>query len=158
MLKDSATFDLTNADRIERWKYYNSCFVRVEPTEGIRRSLLGKTVLTRNLPDGNDADSTTSSEQGLFGGRKDVRYKEGLVLRICVNTYKMMFQAGTQDSFLARPSKSAESAAKAKEKREERFLEKFERNTRWMAGLGQGQVQKINEEFAEWVEEKPRPG
>jgi paired amphipathic helix protein Sin3a len=50
--RDETTFDLDDMERKERWQYYTSSYIRLEPTEGIDRSRLHKTVLTRNLPSG----------------------------------------------------------------------------------------------------------
>lgn len=151
--KDETTFDLDVMERIERWQYYTSSYVRVEPTEGVPRSLLRKSVLTRNIP-----SSETDSDDG-FNPPKPRGYKEDLTLRICVNTYKIIYKAPGQEYYIYANSvgNEAESAKekleKVRENRTQRFHEKFKMNTAWMKDMTQGQVQKINEDFEKWMKE-----
>lgn len=155
MNKDSTTLDLSMGERIERWKYYMASFVRIEPTEGIPRASLQKPILTRNTDLALPAASASSDEQSTSStdptGRKDAKSSEELVLRICVNSYKMLFAKGTSDWFYVEKMKlPAESVV---EKRTDRFTEKFEKNVAWMKGLSQEGVQAVNENFQRWIED-----
>jgi paired amphipathic helix protein Sin3a len=154
-------------ERMERWQYYTSSYVRIEPTEGIPRNLLHKTILTRNLPPA-DADVEDS---GILP--KPLAYNEDLTLRICVNTYKMLYKPhnGTSsseyfiytDKSLGSDPKTGSSAArerlqKFEDARTQRFKEKFEMNNAWMKGLNHDQVSKISVDFKKWTDEGIVPG
>lgn len=148
MLRDETTFELTDMERKERWKYYTSSFVRIEPTEGVPRDRIRKSVLTRNIPTAEtDSDAGTSSQN-----RKPIAYSEELIIRICVNTYKMTYKENTEDWFIYANSKKSEGdGANVTDNRNQRFKEKFEMNSPWKKNLSQGQVQRINEDFEKWV-------
>ncbi len=92
--KDDTTFYMEELERRDRWQYYISSYMRVEPTEGVPRSRLQKSVLTRNLPAASDVDSESGDT------RKPVAYSENLVLRICLNSSKIKYESGTADSFV----------------------------------------------------------
>jgi paired amphipathic helix protein Sin3a len=162
-MRDETTFDLDDMERMERWQYYTSSYVRIEPTEGIPRNLLHKTVLTRNLPS-PDADI---EEIGVLP--KPLVFDEDLTLRICVNTYKMLYKyPGSEffiytDKTLGNDPKTKTSAArerlqKFEDARKQRFKEKFEMNNAWMKGLNHDQVSKITRDFKKWTEEGILPG
>ena len=80
--KDEATFDMDDMERKEQWQYYVSSYVGVEPTEGVNREGLFHSVLTRNLP--SDYEDKP----------KPLISKEDLTLRICLNSFKMMYKEG----------------------------------------------------------------
>lgn len=153
-MKDETTFDLTDMERKDRWKYYTSSFVRIEPTEGVPLDRVLKSVLTRNL-----ANNENESDSGLPNqSRKPLLWAEDLTLRICVNTYRLTYKTGTSEWFVYSDGKRDEAAAKATtEKRNQRFREKFEMNSRWMENKSQQEVQKTNEEFKKWVSEEISP-
>lgn len=155
MSKDQPTFNNNPMDRKDRWNYYISSFVRVEPTEGVSRGRLSKVLLTRNLPSNIDTDSEdgapTQSQRPLRS------YNENLIIRICVNSFKMTFQRNTSEFFVYNDT-NGEALERKKEARNEKFEEKFERNNKWMKGLSQGQVQKVKEDFQKWVVDGVVPG
>ncbi|RQM05870.1 hypothetical protein DH86_00002181, partial [Scytalidium sp. 3C] len=157
--KDETTFDLDDMERKERWKYYTSSYVRIEPTEGIPRRQIRKSVLTRNLPSGD-----TDSEDG-FISRKPILWEEDLILRICVNSYKILFKAPGKEWFLYADTLGSdkdpgtkERAEKITELRSQKFREKFVMNTPWMKDLDHEQVQKVNEDFEKWMKDGIVPG
>jgi len=153
--KDETTFDLTDMERKERWKYYTSSFVRIEPTEGVPLDRVRKSVLTRNL-----ANTEAESESGAPSQtRKPLLWSEDLTLRICVNTYRLTYKTGTSEWFVYSDGKKDEEAAKkTTEKRNRRFREKFEMNSKWMENKSQQEVQRTNEGFNRWIAEGVMPG
>jgi paired amphipathic helix protein Sin3a len=163
MQKDETTFDLDDMERKERWQYYTSSYVRIEPTEGVPRDRIQRSVLPRNLPSGD-----TESEDGA-GQRKPLVYDEDLTLRICVNSSKILFKPGGSEYFIYgdKPltwdaEKDAAAARvrlqKTEDTRTERFQEKFVMNSKWMKDLGHDEVQKITGNCKKWIDEGVVPG
>jgi paired amphipathic helix protein Sin3a len=138
-------------ERKERWKYYTSSFVRIEPTEGVPRDRVRKSVLTRNLPSGFDTDSDISGS--ALQQRKPILFKEELVLQICVNTYTLMYKKNTSEWFIYKARYDAEKAAQMTENRNQKFREKFKMNSKWMKNLSQAQVQDVNQSFERWIKD-----
>jgi paired amphipathic helix protein Sin3a len=140
-------------ERKERWQYYTSSYVRIEPTEGVPRKYLRKVVLTRNLPSG-DTESEDGSSQ-----RKPLVWAEDLTLRICVNSFKIIYKQPGEEYFIYADKTlggGAEGATrkrlqKVEDARNQRFREKFGMNTKWMKGLPHDQVQDINQNFQKWI-------
>ncbi|KAI0410070.1 hypothetical protein F4802DRAFT_543240 [Xylaria palmicola] len=156
--KDETTFYMDEMERRDQWQYYISSYIRVEPTEGISRSRLQKTVLARNLPS-NDADSDDGNVP------KPLKYDEGLVLRICLNSNKIVWEKDTSEYFIynvAPPTeeegrRAEERAQAVTEHRNQLFREKMVMNNAWMRGLSQDDVQKVNKEFANWYNDGDVP-
>ncbi|KAI8624228.1 hypothetical protein F5Y19DRAFT_480871 [Xylariaceae sp. FL1651] len=156
--KEETTFHMDEMKLRERWQYYISSYMRVEPTEGISRNRLQKTVLTRNLPS-NDADSDDGNAP------KPIKYDEGLVLRICLNSNKIVWEKDTSEYFIyniaadgEEERKKAEEHAQAViEHRKQLFREKMVMNNAWMRGLSQDEVQKVNEKFQKWLNDGVAP-
>ncbi len=136
-------------ERKERWKYYVSSFVRIEPTEGVARDRLKNSVLMRNLPSGE-----TDSEDGVVQQhRKPLFFEENLVLRICVNTFRLTYKAGTAEWFVYERNKRdrANTSAQATAIRNQRFKEKFHMNSPWKEGLSHEVVEKVSQEFDKFL-------
>ncbi|PMD20809.1 transcriptional regulatory protein-like protein SIN3 [Hyaloscypha hepaticicola] len=161
--RDETTFDLDDMEQKERWQYYISSYIRIEPTEGVPRSRLHKSVLTRNLPS-TDAESEDSNAQP-----KPILFNEDLTLRVCVNTYKIVYKHPGSEYFiytnkpLTYDPKTKESTARERLRkfetiRNERAKEKFEMNNRWMRGLDRDAVAKVNSDFKKWMDEGIVPG
>ncbi len=142
-------------ERRERWQYYISSYMRVEPTEGVTRSRLQRCLLARNLPSASDVESEIGDAQ------KPVAYSEGLVLRICLNSYKIKYENGTAESFVQHPipetdadkAKRQERLLRRQEHRKQRFLEKMVMNLPWMKGLSRDEVQEKTDECKKWIED-----
>ena len=141
----------------ERWQYYISSYMRVEPTEGVPRSQLQRTVLARNLPSG-DADSDDGEVP------KPLAYDESLVLRICLNSNRIVWEKGTSEYFVYATdpdeedkAKAEEHAAAVREHRAQRFREKMVMNNLWMGGMSQDEVQKANDKFQKWFKDGVSP-
>jgi paired amphipathic helix protein Sin3a len=143
----------------QRWQYYISSYMRVEPTEGVPRSGIQKSVLARNLPssDVDDADDGNVP--------KPLQFSENLILRICLNTNKIVWEEGTSEYFIYNmPPEDPEEKAAVQERaiahtehRDEAFREKFVRNTSWMRNMSQDQVQKVNEDYQRWINDGVAP-
>lgn len=152
--KDETTFYMDEMERIQQWQYYISSYMRIEHTEGIVRSRLQKVLLERNLP----SDAKDSSEEGYTP--KPFVIHEGLVVRICLNSSKMVFEKGTSDYFIyntGRPGADEEDDYTAKqafrrEIRAEKLKEKMVTNNAWMKGLSHEEVQKVNNDYQKWKE------
>lgn len=161
MQKDETTFNLDDMERKELWAYYTSSFVRIEPTEGVPRHRLQRSVLARNLPSSElDGDDTP---------RKPLLYSEDLVLRVCVNTSKILYKSGTSEYFvygdkpLTYDAENNTSATRLRLKknedaRTEKYHEKFVMNSSWMKDLDHEEVLKATSDFKKWTEDGVVPG
>ncbi len=146
-------------DPIKQWSYYISSYMRVENTEGVSRSRIHKSLLLRTLPaDAKD----TASEDGYMP--KPLAFEEDLVLRICLNSLKVVFEKDTREYFIYNasnlhshhePSFDEDEQTFQKEIRSERMKEKMVMNNLWMKNMSQEEVQKANEDYQKWVKEGP---
>lgn len=142
----------------QRWQYYISSYMRVEPTEGVPRSRLQKAVLARNLP-----SSDVDSDDGNIP--KPLQFEENLVLRICLNSNQIIWEEGTSEYFIYNTapetpeeiSAAAERASVITNHRSEVFREKFVMNSPWMRNATQDEVQKTNEKYQNWVKDGLTP-
>lgn len=162
--KDETTLNLDDMELKDRWQYYVSSFVRVEPTEGVPTDgRMNHPILMRNLPSGESA-----SEDGT-NTRKPLAYLEDLSLRICVNSFKIIYKQPGSEYYIYTsnpltwdPVMHMASARvrllKSEEARSEKFRETFEMNNSWMKGLDHDQVQKITLACKKWIEQGVLPG
>ena len=151
--------------RLSHWQYYTSSFVRIEPTEGIPRGAMIPTVLQRNIRATGEVERDDSPSS-----RKPLVYLEDLPLRICVNSFKIMYREPGTEYFIytdkpmtggeVPPEGEGESsfASAARERlqavenrRTARFKEKFVMNNAWMKGLNHDQVGKVKTDFTTWM-------
>lgn len=158
--RDDTTFQLDNMERLERWQYYASSYVRVEPTEGIDRRQLTKSVLTRNIP---SAAETSALEDGN-PIPKALKFSEQLSLKLCVNTAKLLYPTNSesdyhvwQDKKMTRQNNTKISAAEerlrpASDHRASGFEGKFVMNNTWMKGKDHDQVAEATQNFKKWVD------
>lgn len=154
--KDDTTFHVDEMNVADRWQYYISSWMRTEPTEGVPRSRMQKVVLTRNLPSG-DNESDGDSQP------KAISYSEGLALKICLHSSKIVYESGTSNYFVYNVPGSAktqeeralkEQRAKIiKEMRSQIFSEKMVMNSPWMKNLSQEEVQQVKEAYWKWKDE-----
>ena len=164
--KDEMTFYMDEMERVQQWQYYISSYMRIEHTEGVVRSRLQKVLMERNLP--SDAVSATAKDASDDGySPKPLVIHEGLVVRICLNSSKMVFEKGTDDYFVYDTAAAAGGQQRAtleegreaeakdafrREIRSEKVKEKMVTNNAWMKGLSHEDVQKVNNEFQLWRE------
>lgn len=140
----------------ERWQYYISSFMRVEPTEGVPRSKLQKVILTRNLPDNDNDDDSIP---------KPVSYKENLTISVCLKSSKMVWAPDTEEYFVYDHSPKTKEARAHRERytkalsnyRESKLLEKLVHNPGWTKDLGPDEVQEQNKNFRLWMDEGIAP-
>lgn len=142
----------------ERWQYYISSFIRVEPTEGIPRSRLQKVVLTRNLPSGDN-----ESDDGAIP--KPLSYEENLTISICLKSSKMIWEPDTSEYFVYDQSPKNKEQRERRDKvnraisnmREHKLKEKFVHNPVWAKGMSSEEVQEHNSSFRKWMDEGIAP-
>lgn len=152
--KEDTTFYMDEMELRDRWQYYISSWTRSEPTENVPRERMQKVLLTRNLPSG-DADSDADFQP------KAISYSEGLVLKICLNTSKMIYEELTSNYFVYNIGASSEDersgravrAQFATEMRNQKFTEKMAMNSPWMKNLSQDEVQQAKEAYRKWKDE-----
>ncbi|KAM3555249.1 hypothetical protein MY1884_005700 [Beauveria asiatica] len=156
--RDETTFYMDEMKLRERWQYYISSFIRVEPTEGIPRSRLQRTVLTRNLPSG-DAESDGESIP------KPLAYDENLTISICLTSSKMVWAPGTSEYFIYDNTPKIKEQSERRDKftaalsrhRESKLLEKMVHKPPWTKDMSPEEVQAQNKNFAKWVNEGIAP-
>lgn len=142
----------------ERWQYYISSFIRVEPTEGIPRSKLQKVVLTRNLPSG-DTDSDSDEIP------KPLYYSEDLATSICLKSSKMLWVSRTSEHFVYDKSPKTQEERERRAKftnalnlhRESKLVEKMVHNPAWTKDMGPDEVQEQNKTFRKWSDDGIAP-
>ena len=132
--------------------------MRIEHTEGVVRSRLQKVLLERNLPsNANDEDTFLP---------KPLAVHEGLVLRICLLSYKIVYEKGFEDYFIYNTASFGSQDERSfhedkqvfmKELREEKFKEKMIMNSPWMKNMSREEVQSVNEDYQKWVREAVSP-
>ncbi|KAK3330087.1 SIN3-like protein [Apodospora peruviana] len=152
--KDETTFYMDQLERIQQWQYYISSYMRIEHTEGIQRSRLQKVLLERNLP--SDAKEF---EDGYTP--KPLVIHEGLVVRICLNSSKMVFEKCTSDYFVYNTKNFSSQEDRAfhedqqvfhSDLRGERLKMKMVENNAWMKGMSHEEVQMVKDGYQKWKE------
>lgn len=149
------TFELSDLERKEQWQYYITSYARREPTEGIKRSRLRTSVLSRNLP------SLEDTEQQLNAKTKALAFEENLALQIDVNTYKIRYRVDRKtpagqmpeefrsvDWYVYRNrNEQVKDLERVKDARKARFKEKYELKCDWAKGMSRDEVQRITMDF-----------
>lgn len=146
-------------ERNQQWQYYIASYMRVEPTEGVDRSQIQKVLLERNLP----SSANDASDDGYVP--KPLVVHEGLVLKVCINSYHIVYEPGTLEYFIFDSPPQSQDDRQfhedkqvfMKELREEKFNEKFILNSKWMRNMSREDVSKINEDYQNLVK-GPAPG
>jgi paired amphipathic helix protein Sin3a len=156
--KDDPTFNEPLKDVTERWQYYISSYMRIEPTEGVPRRRLQKSVLARNLP-GPESELDPSSLSD------NVSTCQELGSSICVLSFKMLWKPNTSEYFVCdNAPKTEEGRAERTELQERMTLHrerqahsKFVRKSSWMTGMSQDVVQQAKSKFRNWVTDGAAP-
>ncbi|EEP77848.1 conserved hypothetical protein [Uncinocarpus reesii 1704] len=134
-----------------KWSYYVSAYSMRDPTEGVLFSDMRIPFLKRNLPPKLESDEEYSQ---FF---RPLISNEGLVIRICANSYHILYEPGTEEWWcrIPQPKDTQKSAigdhTVVKEKRKERFREKFMNNSSWVHGLNEEEVEESKQRFRTWV-------
>ncbi|EGZ77928.1 hypothetical protein NEUTE2DRAFT_154470 [Neurospora tetrasperma FGSC 2509] len=153
--KEDTTFYMDEMERIQQWQYYISSYMRQEPTEGVDKKQLQRVFLSRNHAAATEGISEDDYKP------KPLAYDEGLVIRICLNSSKMVFEKFTSEWFIYNTTTfdseedkvfHEEKQAFQRELRDERLKEKFVTNNSWMKGLSHEEVQAAKDEFQRWKE------
>jgi paired amphipathic helix protein Sin3a len=151
MTTEDGTLDNEELSPEARWSYYVSAFTMRDPTEGVPFSQMRMPFLKRNLPPQMDSDE----EYNRF--YKPLISHDGLIIRICANSYHILYEPGTEDWWYRvpiseeNPAEKAKEDAAVKEKRKDRFKEKFVNNPSWAHGLSKNEVDQSNQRFRSWV-------
>ncbi|KAM0367289.1 hypothetical protein ACHAPZ_003609 [Fusarium culmorum] len=152
--REETTFYMDEMQLRERWQYYISSYIRVEPTEGVQRSKLQKVVLSRNLP-------TTDTDNDDDAIPKPLSYKEDLTISICLKSSKMVWAPGTSDYVVYDQAPKSAEQRERREKftralsahRENKLLEKWVHNPAWTKDLSPEEVQEQNKNFRKWMDD-----
>ena len=162
MTTEDATLDRDELSSEARWSYYVTAFSMRDPTEGVSYSDMRMPFLKRNLPNKLDEDE----EYDRFYRR--LQHHDGLVIRICANNYTILYQPPSHDWFWrstapvldkdadaeaikAKEEEVAKAKAATREKRHDRFKEKFVNNPNWARGLSKDKVDESNQRFRSWL-------
>lgn len=149
---EDATLENEELSQEARWSYYVSAYTMRDPTEGVPFSQLRMPFLKRNLP------PKLEQEEEYNRYYRPLVHQDGLIIRICANSYHILYEPGSYDWWwrpTASPDESAEEIAKEaaaiKERRHDRFTERFVNNPMWAHGLSKDQVDEMNQRFRSWV-------
>lgn len=149
---EDSTLENEELSQEARWSYYVSAYTMRDPTEGVPFSRMRMPFLKRNLPPKVDQDE----EYNRF--YRPLVYHDGLVIRICANSYHILYEPGSYDWWWRPPAPREESTeelakeeAAIKERRRDRFMEKFVNNPSWAHGLSKDKVDESNQRFRSWV-------
>lgn len=156
--RDDTTFYMDEMQMKERWQYYISSFIRVEPTEGVPRGKLQKVVLTRNLPP-SDADA----EDEVMP--KPLLYSENLNISICLRTSKMIWTPGTSEYYIYDQSPKDPEQRERRAKitkalsgfREAKLTEKLVDNPAWAKEMSPEEVEETKKTFRKWMDDGEAP-
>ncbi|KAL1960976.1 hypothetical protein VTO42DRAFT_4864 [Malbranchea cinnamomea] len=153
MTPEDTTLETEELTADARWSYYVSAYTMRDPTEGVQFSRMRMPFLKRNLPPKMESDEEYNN---YF---KPLVSHEGLIIRIDTTEYHIVYEPGTEEWwYRVTPSSeeeesSAEQQAAVKEKRRDRFMEKFVNNPVWAQGLSKDEVDQLNQRFRSWVGE-----
>ncbi|KAI9845959.1 MAG: Transcriptional regulatory protein sin3 [Thelocarpon superellum] len=94
--KGDTTFDEDTMSAEARWSYYTASYIKIEPTEGVPLDTqFNMPFLRRSMGAHKELDESETSERAI-----PYAYENGLELRICVNSYKILWEPDTQDWFV----------------------------------------------------------
>jgi paired amphipathic helix protein Sin3a len=152
MTAEDSTLENEELSQEARWSYYVSAYTMRDPTEGVPFSQMRMPFLKRNLPSNMEQDE----EYNVYYRR--LVSHDGLVIRICANSYHILYEPGSYDwwwrSTVPVPEEAEERAKEetaVKERRHDRFREKFINNPGWAHGLSKDEVDESNQRFRSWV-------
>ncbi|KAJ6129558.1 hypothetical protein N7512_002338 [Penicillium capsulatum] len=163
MAAEDSTLDRDELTPEARWSYYVTAYSMRDPTEGVQFAEMHMPFLKRNLPTKLDEDE----EYDRYYRR--LQHHDGLIIRICANNYTILYQPPSHDWFWrstaplhekdadaetiqAKEDEAAKETTAVREKRHDRFVEKFVNNPNWARGLSKDQVDESNQRFRSWID------
>jgi paired amphipathic helix protein Sin3a len=148
MTAEDSTLENEELSQEARWSYYVSAYTMRDPTEGVPFSQMRMPFLKRNLPSKMEHDEEYNRYY-----RRLINH-DGLVIRICANSYHILYEPGSYDWWWRPGASNREEAEEknkeesaTKERRRARFLEKFVTKPSWARDLGPGDIEKSNQRF-----------
>lgn len=141
------SYDLTLGeirDVEDSWNYYMTSYMMSVPTEGVPIDQVKAPLLYRSMVENVD-------EKYPF-----TIVEQGLMARVCMNTYKLFFEAGTSDYF-ARPEacSSAPRTPQIVSARKRRLTKFLEGPYGWKSDLEDEEISTSEEGFKVWKEQGP---
>jgi paired amphipathic helix protein Sin3a len=141
------SYDLTMKDvrkAEDKWNYYLTSYMMSVPTEGVPLDQIKAPLLYRSMIENVDEDFPF------------VIVEQGLMARVCMNTYKLFFEAGTVDYF-TRPSSDWEATRTSAivESRKARWNGFLDGPDGWKADLNDADIQHSQDRFNTWKQEGP---
>jgi paired amphipathic helix protein Sin3a len=151
---EDSTFENEELSQEARWSYYVSAYTMRDPTEGVSFSQMRMPFLKRSLPGKLEQDE----EYNRYYRR--LIHHDGLIIRICANSYHILYEPGSYDWWWRPTAVSQEESEEnvkelgvVKERRQDRFREKFINNPGWAHGLSKDEVDASNQKFRAWVKD-----
>lgn len=156
MTAEDSTFENEELSQEARWSYYVSAYTMRDPTEGVPFSQMRMPFLKGNLPTKLEQDE----EYNRYYRR--LVHQDGLVIRICANSYHILYEPGSYDWWWRPTASSQEEADEnvkeltvVRERRQDRFRERFVNNPAWARGLSKDEVDASNKKFRSWINGGP---
>ncbi|KAJ5698661.1 hypothetical protein N7462_000666 [Penicillium macrosclerotiorum] len=140
MTTEEATFDSADLSSEARWSYYVTAFSMRDPTEGVQFSEMRMPFLKRNLPGKLDEDE----EYDRF-------YRPPSHDWFWRSSAPLPDNDADPETIQAREEERTKEKAAVREKRHDRFVEKFVNNPSWARGLSKDKVDESNQRFRSWL-------
>ncbi|KAL4798324.1 hypothetical protein BDV19DRAFT_357595 [Aspergillus venezuelensis] len=149
---EDATLENEELSQEARWSYYVSAYTMRDPTEGVPFSQMRMPFLKRNLP------GKLEQEEEYNRFYRPLVHQDGLIIRICANSYHILYEPSSYDWWW-RPTGPSDELSEGnvkddtavKERRRDRFTEKFVNNPSWAHGLSKDKVDESNQQFRNWI-------
>lgn len=137
------TLKQTKTDE-EKWNYYLTSYLMTNPTEGVPVDKVQLPFMHRNITEDNEAED-------LFGA-----IEQGLTARVCDSTYKLFFEANSEDFFSRKIGATAEESTKtALEQQKTKFHEFLDGAHGWKGELNEDETATADEKFKIWAVSGP---
>ncbi|KAF5095146.1 hypothetical protein D0Z03_001903 [Geotrichum reessii] len=137
------TLKQTKTDE-EKWNYYLTSYLMTNPTEGVPVDKVQLPFMHRNITEDNEAED-------LFGA-----IEQGLTARVCDSTYKLFFEANSEDFFSRKIGATAEESTKtALEQQKTKFHEFLDGAHGWKGELNEDATATAEEKFKIWAVSGP---
>lgn len=134
-----------------KWSYYTASYIKIEPTETVRLDEgFNMPFLRRNIP--KEDEELENSSRAV-----PTAYEDALELRICVNSYKILWEPQTSDYFVQDPTAAVEDGdeapdlERARQSRKTKFVEQMVTSNAWMKNLGGEEIERLKAKFMSLV-------